>query len=163
MFKKPKKNNKVISIRLFPTEAQEFSLIKMNSVRNVIWNELLKIRNDHYDKTKKGLSKRDLEKFIPNLVRKNPALEFLNSKAAQVVARQIVGSFSSYFQLKKNGDKKARPPGFIDVNKVTSITFNQSGWTIRKHHIKISKIKEPIYYKSKYDIRYLNVKEIVVK
>ncbi len=163
MSEKLKKPRKVISIRLFPTEAQEFSLIKMNSIRNIIWNELLHIRNDHYEKTKKSLSSYDLNNYIPELVRNNTALEFLNSKAAQAVSRQIVGSFSSYFQLKKNGDKKARPPNFIEENKITSITFNQSGWTLKKHKIKISKIKEPIYYKSKHDVRNLNVKEVVIK
>ena len=156
-------NIKTHTIRLFPSPSQEIELKNLNRLRNVIWNKLLTIHNDHYNSTKKSLSDFELMNFITQLKRDNQELLGYNSKAAQTVAKQLGGSFRSFFSLRKNGDLTTKPPGIIREDKLTSITFNQSGWRLRDNKIIISKLTENIPYKSRFNVEHLNIKEVRIK
>ena len=57
-------NIKTHTIRLFPSPSQEIELKNLNRLRNIIWNKLLTIHNDHYNSTKKSLSDFELMNFI---------------------------------------------------------------------------------------------------
>lgn len=106
----------------------------------------------------------DLMNALPKLKKRFPELADYNSKAAQVIAKQIDGSYRSFFRLHKNGDQKARPPQAIALDKMVSLTFNQSGWSFRKDTIKFSKIVEPIAYRAKQiNLQDLNIKEVRIK
>lgn len=156
-------NIKTHTIRLFPSVVQEAKLINLNRLRNIIWNNLIAIREKHYKSTGKGLSDFELMNYITKLKQDNPGLFEYNSKAAQTVAKQIGAAYRSFFKLRKNGDFDAKPPKVIREDKPTSITFNQSGWRFKDSNITISKLSEPISYKSKNKIDDLNIKEIRIK
>ena len=51
---------KTHTIRLFPNSLQELQLKNLMRLRNIIWNNLIIIREEHYKNTKKGLSDFDL-------------------------------------------------------------------------------------------------------
>jgi putative transposase len=156
-------NNKTHTIRLFPDASQEKQLYNFMCLRNIIWNKLVSIREQTYQSTKKGMSDFDLIKLLPKIKKEYPELKNYNSRAAQAVAKQIGSSYRSFFRHLKNGDRKARPPGIVDENKIVSIVFNQSGWKFKKEKIKFSKIDNPILFKSKDDITKLKIKEVRIK
>ena len=156
-------NTKTHTIRLFPDASQEKQLRNLMRLRNLIWNKLVNIREKTYQETKKGMSDFDLMNLLPKLKEEQPELANYNSKAAQVIAKQIGNSYRSFFRHIKNGDNKARPPGVVDENKIVSITLNQSGWSFKKNKIVFSKIKDEILFKSKDDITKLIIKEVRIK
>ena len=156
-------NTKTHTIRLFPDTSQEKQLRNLMRIRNLIWNKLISIREKTYQDTKKGMSDFDLMNLLPKLKEEQPELANYNSKAAQVIAKQIGNSYRSFFRHIKNGNKKARPPSIVDENKIVSITFNQSGWSFKKDKIVFSKIDSPILFKSKDDITKLTIKEVRIK
>jgi len=156
-------NTKTHTARLFPTFSQETQLRNLMRLRNVIWNKLVSIREQTYQETKKGMSDFDLMNLLPKLKAEQPELANYNSKAAQVIAKQIGASYRSFFRHLKNGDKKAKPPGIVDENKIVSITFNQSGWSFKNDLVVISKVDTPISFKSKEDVSKLTVKEVRIK
>ena len=156
-------NTKTHTIRLFPDVSQETQLRSLMRIRNIIWNKLISIREKTYQETKKGMSDFDLMNLLPNIKQEQPELANYNSKAAQVIAKQIGNSYRSFFRHLKNGNKKARPPSIVDENKIVSITFNQSGWSFKKDKIVFSKIDSPIFFKSKDDITQLTIKEVRIK
>ena len=64
-----------------------------------------------------------------------------------------------FFTKRKQGDLKANPPNLVDLDKQTSITYNQSGWKIKTNNrIKISKVDDPIEFFSKKNFDKANVK-----
>lgn len=156
-------NTKTHTIRLFPDTVQEKQLLDLMRLRNSIWNRLIIIREKHYQETKKGMSDFALMNCLPKLKEEQPELTNYNSKAAQVIAKQIGSAYRSFFRKLKRGDKTAKPPKIVDENKVVSLTFNQSGWSFKNDKIIISKIDTQIIYRSKEDIRNLLVKEVRVK
>src|SRR5271157_4159540 len=160
--KKEKTFNLTYSARLEPSASQEAELICLFQIRNKLYNDLLNIRDGYYKDHHRNMSSYDLMAFLPDLQQKDDYRK-LNSKAAQVVARQVVKNYASYKALLRNGFKDAKPPAPIELDRETSLTFNQSGWTFHRYHIKLSGIKEPIFFRSLYDFRYLKAKEVRIK
>lgn len=152
------------TIRIFPTKEQEHQLKYMMFLRNVIWNMILEIKNREYFLNKKNLSEFDLTGFLPGLKEEYPELKKFNSKAAQVVARQVGSSFRSFFALLKRKGESPRPPGSIDLFKPTCITYNQSGWKINGSSVRLYGVNESIEYRSNIqNIQDLKVKEFRIK
>ena len=98
--------------------------------------------------------------MLPELKEQYPDLKKLNSKAIQTIATELYGSYQSFFRLIKK-DKNARPPKKIENTNYHTITWNQSGWSIKNNLLYINKI--PFLYKSNLNLNELNLKEIRVK
>jgi len=157
-------NTKTHTIRLLPTNQQEQSLKRLIFLRNFIWNKLIELRQSTYQQTKKNMSAFDLMNALPQMKKMFPELAEYNSKAAQVIAKQIDGAYRSFFRHLKNGDHKAKPPQVVALDKMVSLTFNQSGWSFGKDSVKFSKIAESISYRAKQiDFQDLNIKEVRIK
>lgn len=152
---------KTYSIRLFPTKEQIDELNELSSIRNDIWNKLLEIEENEYKTNKKILNKFALNNLLPELKNEYPNWKKLNSKAIQTISTELFGSYRSFFNLIKK-DKNARPPRKIEDNNFHTIVWNQSGWIIKEDNIIIIN-KLPFNYKSKIDIKELNIKEIKIK
>ena len=156
-------NTRTHTIRLFPDASQEQDLRNLMRLRNIIWNKFIVAREKEYTDNKKNMSDFELMNLLPKFKKEQPELANYNSKAAQVIAKQIGGSYRSFFRLIKNGDHKAKPPSIVDENKTISLTFNQSGWKFNKDKITFSKIKTPISFKSKNNLSGENIKEVRIK
>jgi len=152
---------KSYSIRLFPTKEQINQLKELSDIRCDIWNKLLDIQQNEYQTNKCILSKFDLNNHLPSLKEQYPVWKKLNAKSAQTIATELFGSYRSFFNLIKK-DKTARPPKHIENNNYYhTIVWNQSGWIIGEDTITINKIS--FEYKSKIDIKSLNIKEMKIK
>ena len=152
---------KTYRLRLNPTKEQIKILIELSSIRKEIWNDLLELEQKSYDNDKIFIDQYKLNNILTQLRNNNDNWNKLNSKACQTIVTEIVGSYRSFFNLIKK-DKTARPPSKIENNDFHTISFNQSGWSIKNDKIiMINKI--PFNYKSKKDILGLKIKEMRIK
>ena len=151
---------KTYQIRLFPSKEQILELQELSDIRKDIWNKLLDIQQDKYETDKIILDKFKLNNLLPLLKEEYPDWKKLNSKAIQTIATELYGSYRSFFNLIKK-DKNAKPPRKIENNYFHTISFNQSGWMIKKGLFFLNQI--PFEYKSNLNIKDLKIKEIRIK
>ena len=151
---------KTYQIRLFPSKDQILELQELSGIRKDIWNKLIDIQTEKYNTTKTIFNNFDLNNLLPPLKEEYPNWKKLNSKAVQTITTELYGSYKSFFNLIKK-DKNAKPPRKIEDNYFHTISFNQSGWMIKKGLFFLNKI--PFEYKSNLDIKVLKIKEIRIK
>jgi putative transposase len=152
---------KTYLLRLNPTKEKIERLMELSSIKKDIWNELLNIEQKSYDNDKIFIDQYKLNNILTQLRNQNEKWQKLNSKACQTIATEIVGSYRSFFNLIKK-DKSARPPRKLEDNNYHTISFNQSGWSIKNENtIIINKI--PINYKSNINLTDLKIKEMRIK
>lgn len=151
---------KTYLLRLNPTKEQINLLMELSSIRKEIWNKLLDIEQKSYDNDKIFIDQYNLNNILTQLRNENKKWQKLNSKACQTIVTEIIGSYRSFFNLIKK-DKTARPPKKIEDNNFHTISFNQSGWSIKNNLLYINKI--PFNYKSKINLTDLNIKEMRIK
>lgn len=152
------------TIRLFPNKEQVELLQELSIARNTLYNILIDIENETYASSGKIKTEYDLDKDITILRQSNSVVAKLNAKASQRIAKEIYGSYKSFFNLIKK-DKTARPPHKIDdVSNFHTIVYNQSGWKfISFTEVKINGIT--LKYKGIPSINYasLSIKEVKLK
>jgi len=159
---------KTYQIRLNPTTEQIIQLNNLSMIKNQLYNKIIQIQIDEHNTNNRIHSEFDLNKLITIWRNEdNSIFKQLNSKACQTVAKQVFGSYRSFFNLIKK-DKTARPPKLIDnINEFKTIVFNQSGWSFKTKldkHIIINGIILK-YSDGNYlpNINTLNIKEIKIK
>ena len=152
------------TIRLFPNKEQVGLLQELSIARNTLYNILIDIENETYASSSKIKTEYDLDKDITILRQSNSVIAKLNAKASQRIAKEIYGSYKSFFNLIKK-DKTARPPHKIDdVSRFHTIVYNQSGWKfISFTEVKINGIT--LKYKGIPSINFasLSIKEVKLK
>jgi putative transposase len=158
------KQYRTYTIRLFPNKEQIAQLQELSIARNMLYNILIDIENETYASSGKIKTEYDLDKDITILRQSNSVFAKLNAKASQRIAKEIYGSYKSFFNLIKK-DKTSRPPHKIDdVYRFHTIVYNQSGWKfISNTEIKLNGIA--LKYKGIPSINYtsLSVKEVKLK
>ena len=152
------------TIRLFPNKEQVELLQELSIARNTLYNILIDIENETYASSGKIKTEYDLDKDITRFRQSNSVVAKLNAKASQRIAKEIYGSYKSFFNLIKK-DKTARPPHKIDdVSNFHTIVYNQSGWKfISFTEVKLNGIT--LKYKGIPSINFasLSVKEVKLK
>ena len=84
-----------------------------NNHRHTIWDETGKIP---------GFAEQCRE------LKKNRWYKLLPSQSAQEILGELDDSYRSWFSHRKNGDKKARPPGFRKKHSLSTVTFKQNAF-----------------------------------
>ena len=81
-----------------------------------------------------------------------------------MVLRKLDANYKSFFGLRKNGDKKARPPKFRSRKYFFTITYNQSGFKVIGNTIKLSHKmnNEDLIIDIGYDVSNLKIKQIEI-
>src|SRR5659263_757386 len=72
---------------------------------------------------------------VPTIKEKYPKYKMAYSKVLQMAIRTLDADYSSFFELRKNGDPNAHPPGFKGKDHFTTMMYNQSGFSIREQEI----------------------------
>jgi transposase len=63
------------------------------------------------EKLENGISAISLNYWLPGVIQENPCLQgYLTEQMLRQTLKEVASSFSSYFELKKQGDEKARKP-----------------------------------------------------
>lgn len=158
------KQYRTYTIRLFPDKRQIQQLQELSLARNTLYNILIDIENESYENTNKIKTEFDLDKKITVIRKTHPLISKLNSKACQRVAKEVYGSYKSFFNLIKK-DNTACPPHKIEnIEQFHSIVYNQTGWKFIDNNIlKLNGVE--LKYKGIPNIEYKNllIKEVKLK
>ena len=152
---------KTYSIRLFPTKEQVNQFNELSKLRIDIYNFYLKRNIKIYSTSKKTPTAYDNHKHVTGEKNNHPEWRKLNAKCIQSTLMKLYDNYKSFFALIKK-DKSAKPPAFIKNDSFKTLVFNQSGWSVKsKNLIEVNRIS--VKYKSVYDLKKLNIKEVRLK
>ncbi len=119
-------------IRIFPSKEQEELLQDLSEKCRLIYNFALVERIEAWKKNGKTVNYTKQQNDLPKIKRKYPEYGWVYSKVLQMVLRRLDGDYKSFFALRKNGDKKAKPPRFKGRKHFTTMEYNQSGFKLGK-------------------------------
>jgi putative transposase len=125
--------------RLQPTSAQVRILEDQLNTCRLVWNTLL---NHCYDERKAGRgtpASNTLNYLLPVMKTRNPELEKIHSQVLQNVTNRIRRGFEGYWARRRAG-LKANTPHFVGRGDYKSITYPQSGFSLRNGLLRLSKI-----------------------
>jgi|GEM_PF-1138238 len=97
---------RVIKIPILVDELNTAKLLQTSNCCTFLWNHITELRRD----TDTGYG--DLGSVIKQLKVAHPELKLPSSVAVQKVCEQHQDNFKSYLTKHRNGDAKAKPPGF---------------------------------------------------
>ena len=129
-----------LQVKIEVTPEQESILWDLSEKCRLVYNFGLKERQNSYkNKTRIGYVKQQNE--LPELKQKFPEYKWVYSKVLQGTLKCLDNDYKSFFNLRKNKDKKARPPGFKGRKYFTTMIYNQSGFEISDSngHVFVSK------------------------
>jgi len=86
-----------------------------NMNRNAAWSDTGKIPS-FYDQCKS--------------MKDNRWCKLLPSQTSQEILAELDDSYRSWYKLRKNGDKKARPPGYRRKTELSTVTFKQNAFAM---------------------------------
>ena len=140
MSKKDNKDNKdkpvmALKFKIEPIiEQEEVSWILSEKVR-LIYNFALGHRNKVYNETGESITYTQQQDDLPEIKKKYPEYEWVHSKVLQMALRQLDGDFSSFKSKRYEGDYTANPPGYKGIDYFTTMTWNQSGFSVENGYI----------------------------
>ncbi len=111
---------KVVKVRLYPTQQQKEQLSKAFGCTRWLWNRFLAMTNETYKNTGKGLSRYDLQKQLPSLKKEYQWLSETYSQCLQVVCLNLSRAFINFFE------KRAKFPRFKAKHQKQSISYPQN-------------------------------------
>ena len=118
-----------LQIKIQPTPEQESVLWNLSEKCRLVYNFGLSERRDAYkNNTRIGYVKQ--QNNLPKLKQRFPEYNWVYSKVLQGTLKCLDNDYKSFFNLRKNKDKKARPPGFKGKKYFTTMIYNQSGFQI---------------------------------
>jgi len=111
-------------IQVQPTRQVEEALWSVSRLSTKLWNACIEQRRDPNARGKVNFFTQ--KKELPILKKELPEFCAPASQALQEVVKSVDDSMKSFFQLRKNGDKDARPPGFRSSRVFFTQTYNQN-------------------------------------
>ncbi|MDA0524674.1 RNA-guided endonuclease InsQ/TnpB family protein [Methanococcoides alaskense] len=152
-----------LPIQIHPTLEQETVLWSLSEKCRLIYNFGLTERREVY-KNKSKISYIKQQNDLPKTKQTYPEYTWVYSKVLQGTLKCLDNDYRSFFNLKKNGDKKARSPGFKGKHYFTTMLYNQSGFEISDSngHVVVRKsmdtrIKQPISTYTEHDQLYIDL------
>lgn len=130
--------------RLYPTKSQVKNLESTLGICSLVYNNLLAIKKETWEKEKKSISKYGLDKIIPSMISQIPELKSVHSQVLQNVSERVDLAFQSFFRRVKLKDgSKFGYPRFKQKGRYNSFSFPQSGYKFSKDgKLRLSKIGE---------------------
>lgn len=151
-------------IRIFPTKEQEEILWSLSERCRLLYNFALKERNEAWKNQKKSISYQTQQNNLPQLKIKYPKYKSVYSKVLQMTLKTLDANFKSFYILRKNGHKEARPPKFKGKKYFTTLKYNQKGFKIKDNYVTFSHKynKIPLKFKIPDKFKFNNIKEISI-
>ncbi|WP_245546408.1 RNA-guided endonuclease InsQ/TnpB family protein [Methanomethylovorans hollandica] len=118
-----------LPIKIDTTPEQKSVLWDLSEKCRLIYNFGLRERQDAY-KNKTRIGYVNLQNKLPELKKKFPDYRWVYSKVLQGTLKCLDNNYKSFFNLRNNKDKKAKPPGFKGRKYFTTMLYNQSGFEI---------------------------------
>ncbi len=99
---------RAIKIRLYPNKEQELKLNKVLGCYRFVYNQMLALKQQEYNKNKKSLGLTDLSKYFHGTLLKDEQYEWLkeqNTKVMKQSIRQMLSAYDKFFK-RHNGFPK---------------------------------------------------------
>lgn len=125
-------------IRIYPTAEQEAVLWELSEINRKLYNRALNERREAYAAGVTGVNYIKQQNDLPGLKQEWPELRFVNAKVLQMTLKTLDANYKSFFELRKNGDEDANPPGFKGRHYFTTMKHNQSGFKVTNDAIRLS-------------------------
>jgi putative transposase len=125
--------------RLNPSESQVRTLEEQLGLCRWTWNALLSHCLDERKAGRGTPTAVTLNYLFPAMKSRNPELKKVHSQALQNIANRIRRGFENYWAWKRVG-LKADTPRFKGWSEYKSITYPQSGFSLKNGILKLSKI-----------------------
>jgi len=127
--------------RIYPTKKQQSILNGQLETCRFLYNKLLGIRKNKWEKEKKSISCYDTQNLIPKLKEEFPQLKSVYSQVLQNVNVRVDLAYQGFFRRLKTGEKPGYPR-FRGKNRYSSICYSQygNGCKLDKNKISLSKI-----------------------
>ena len=130
---------KAYKFRLYPTKQQEEKLFWTLARCRELYNAALSERKDAYRLAGKSISYYEQKRDLPEIKEIRPEYHDIHSQVLQDVLLRLKRAFDRFFERVKNGEKPGYPR-FQGHNRYASFTYPQSGFSLEKHHLTLSKI-----------------------
>jgi len=139
-------------VRIYPTPEQENVLWCLSEQCRLIYNFALAERRKEWmlnnlradfgvvpwGKQYYSVDYKKQQNDLPKTKEKYPSYKIVYSKVLQMAIRTLNHDYKSFFELRRNGDTNAHPPGFKGKDHFTTMMYNQSGFTIKGQEISLS-------------------------
>ena len=125
-------------IRIYPTAGQEAVLWELSEINRKVYNLALNERREAHAAGIKGVNYIKQQNDLPVLKKEWPELKTVNAKVLQMTLKTLDANYKSFFDLRKNGDVDANPPGFKGRHYFTTMKHNQSGFKVTNTSIRLS-------------------------
>ena len=135
----------VYRFRLYPTKEQEEFLNRQIGHSRFVYNKLLEIAKENYEKEGKKWNYYEYKRLLPQLKEEYPFLKEANSQSLQETVRWLDRAFKNFFR------GLAKFPKFKSKKRTNSISIPQH-FDIEGNKIKIPKLKTPIKFKKHREI-----------
>ena len=99
---------RAIKVRLYPNKTQEQTLNKVLGCYRFVYNQMLALKQEAYNKDKTNLGLCELSKFFHGTLLKNSEYSWLkeqNTKVMKQAIRQMLSAYDSFFKLGKGFPK----------------------------------------------------------
>ncbi len=124
-------------IRITPTEVQEQVLWALSEKCRLLYNFALAERHQQCttNRTKPKAERTYItytqqQNALPALKVQYPEYTWVYSKVLQMTLRRLDADYKSFFARWRHGDTQARPPRFKGSHYFTTLSYNQSGFTL---------------------------------
>jgi putative transposase len=152
-----------LPIKIQSTPEQESVLWDLSEKCRLIYNFGLKERQNAYkNKTKIGYVIQ--QNKLPEIKQRFPDYNIVYSKVLQGCLKCLDNDYKSYFNLRKNKDTKARPPGFKGKKYFTTMIYNQSGFSITdsNDNVLVSKSMDTRIHRVQQEVEYSEQDKIYI-
>lgn len=130
---------KAYRYRLYPTKQQIQTMESQLDLCRWLYNTALDQRITAYKKLNKSISYNDQQNELPLIRKTVPGFSDIHSQVLQDVLRRLDKSFRNFFRgLKQH--QKIGFPRFKSRGRLNSITYTQSGFSVKGNRVHLSKI-----------------------
>ena len=135
----------VYRFRLYPTKEQVEFLNKQIGHCRFVYNKLLEIAKEGYEREGKKWNYYEYKKLLPELKEEYPFLKEANSQSLQEAVKWLDRAFKNFFK------GLAKLPKFKSQKKINSVSILQY-FQIEGNKVKVPKLKTPIKFKKHREI-----------
>ena len=135
----------VYRFRLYPNREQMEFLNRQIGHCRFVYNRLLEIAKENYERDGKGWNYYEYKKLLPELKEEFPFLKEANSQSLQEAVKWLDRAFKNFFE------GVAKFPRFKSKKKTNSVSIPQH-FRIEGNKLKIPKLKTPIKFKKHREI-----------
>lgn len=131
---------KTFQYRIYPTKGQRRTLDAMLEECRWTYNETLALRKRTWEEQQESISLYDTRMLLPLWKQERPSLKQVHSQVLQQVQERVDLAFKAFFRRIKAGEKKVGYPRFKGQGRYDSMTYPQSGFSIKEGFLKLSKV-----------------------